>query len=91
MKIESICLPNDNIRRKYFEAGKVVYVQYPEYEKVANDGSKDYYVIITIDTWEEHLIKGIFTVQKIAQTEPIVKLYDSPHGLYAKLIEGVIK
>lgn len=96
MKIKYIKLPQENTRRKYFEVCGLVYVYYPEYAKVTNDlDSTDYYLKVTFDTWEEHLLKGIKTMQEVAQYGPIIKLYDGPHGLYEKLIfifkEGVVK
>ena len=93
MKIKYIRLPQENTRRKYFISCGLVYVNYPEYSKVTNDCSTDYYLKVTFDTWEEHLLKGIKSVQEIAQYGPIVKLYDGPHGLYEKLIYqgGILK
>lgn len=94
MKIKYIKLPQENTRRKYFEACGLIYVHYPEYAKVTNDlGSTDYYLKVTFDTWEEHLIKGIYNMQEIAQYEPIVKLYDGPNGIFEKLIYqgGIMK
>lgn len=87
MKIKYIKLPIDDKKRKYFEACGLIYVHYPEYSKVTNDlGNTDYYLKVTFDTWEEHLLKGIKTMQEVAQYGPIIKLYDGPNGLYEKLI-----
>lgn len=96
MKIKYIKLPTDDKKRKYFESCGLIYVHYPEYAKVTNDlSSTDYYLKVTFDTWNEHLLKGIKTMQEVAQYGPIIKLYDGPHGLYEKLIfifkEGVVK
>lgn len=86
MKIKNILLPNENKKRKYFISCGLVYVNYPEYSKVTNDCSTDYYLKVTFDTWENHLLRGLYDVKEIAKYGPIVKLYDGPYGLYEKLI-----
>lgn len=87
MQPKYIKLPNDVVkRRRYFEYNKLIYIHYPDYSKITKKDGSNYYLKVTFDTWNEHLIKGIYTIQEIAKYEPIVELYNTPHGVDEKII-----
>ena len=86
MKIKYIKLPADKKRRKYFDACGLIYVHYPEYSEVTKEDGFNYYLKVTYDTWEEHLLKGIKSLQEIAQYEPIVKLFDGNKGIAEEIV-----
>ena len=86
MKIQYIKLPTDNKRRKYFDACGLIYVHYPEYAKVTKEDDSNYYLKVTYDTWEEHLLKGIKSLQEISEYGPIVKLSDGNKGITEEIV-----